>query len=278
VLVAMPKQEPLQHFDRGFGFTAQYGLKQPMPFDHTHGELEVNYVYSGALGYFFGGRHLQIPERSLAAFWAGVPHHVEQVDPSTEFMVLHVPLCTLLRWSLGTSFMRKILAGEVIVDPSSPAWDTELTQRWVNDLSGADPVLRRTCEIEIEARLRRLAHSRQHRTAPRMMERTQRNKVEAITAFLADHYRDELSTAQVGAAVGLHPNYAMSLFRRECGMSIWQYLIRLRLSHAQLLLLSTDQTVLDVALASGFGSLARFYAAFTRVCGMSPGEYRRLAR
>ena len=31
-------------------------------------------------------------------------------------------------------------------------------------------------------------------------------------------------------------------------LAIWQYLIRLRLSHAQLMLLSTDRTVLAIAL------------------------------
>jgi AraC-like DNA-binding protein len=67
----------------------------------------------------------------------------------------------------------------------------------------------------------------------------------------------------------------MTLFRRECGMSIWQYLIRLRISNAELLLLTTDKTVLNIALESGFGSLARFYAAFTKECGVSPGEYRK---
>jgi AraC-like DNA-binding protein len=83
--------------------------------------------------------------------------------------------------------------------------------------------------------------------------------------------------AEVAQAVGLHPNYAMSLFRRECGVTIWQYLLRLRLSHAQVLLLTSDKSVLSIALESGFGSLPRFYAAFSRESGMSPGEYRRRA-
>jgi AraC-like DNA-binding protein len=39
------------------------------------------------------------------------------------------------------------------------------------------------------------------------------------------------------------------------------------------MLLTTDTT----ALESGFGSLARFHAAFTRECGISPGELRKRA-
>lgn len=257
------------------GLVAGLGAPSPMQDLHTHGDLELNFVYSGALRYFIGGRFVEVPAGALSVFWAAMPHQIVEVEPKTEFMFVHVPLVTLLRWNLGSAFVRKVLGGEVVIDPQSPSWDAELTRRWISDTASADPVTLRTCELEVEARMRRLAWKRQHKTAPRAGEHKARRQVEAITAFLADSYKDDISTADIGRAVSLHPNYAMTLFRRECGMSIWQYLIRLRLSHAQLMLLTTDKTVLAIALESGFGSLARFYAAFTRECGMSPGEFRK---
>lgn len=257
------------------GLVAGLGSSTPMRDSHTHGDLELNFVYSGGIRYFLGGRFVEIQAGALAVFWAAMPHQIVEVEPKTEFMYLHIPLVTLLRWNLGSAFVRKVLGGDVVIDPQSSGWDGELTRRWIADTGSADPITLRTCELEVEARLRRLAWKRQHKTAPRAGEHKARRQVEAITAFLAESYKDDISTADIGRAVNLHPNYAMTLFRRECGMSIWQYLIRLRLSHAQLMLLSTDKTVLAIALESGFGSLARFYAAFTRECGMSPGEFRK---
>jgi len=257
------------------GFNAGMGVPAPMQVGHTHGDLELNFVYGGAVRYFMGGRFVEIASGSLSIFWAAMPHQIVEVDPKTEFMYVHVPLVTLLRWNLGSAFVRKVLGGEVVIDPQSPPWDFELTRRWIADVGSEDPITLRTCELEVEARLRRLAWKRQQKTAPRASEHKARRQVEEITAFLAENYKDDISTSDIGHAVKLHPNYAMTLFRRECGMSIWQYLIRLRLSHAQLMLLSTDKTVLAIALESGFGSLARFYAAFTRECRMSPGEFRK---
>jgi AraC-like DNA-binding protein len=242
-----------------------------------HGELELNFVYEGGLRYFIGGRFVDVPKGSLTVFWAALPYQIVEVKPKTDFMYLHVPLGTLLRYNLGSSFVRKVLGGEVVMDAHSPSWDAELTRRWLADSSSADPVAWRTRELEVEARLRRLAWKRQQKAAPRSAENKAQKQVEAITAFLAGSYREDISTADIGRAIALHPNYAMTLFRRECGMSIWQYLIRLRLAHAQLMLLTTDKTVLAIALESGFGSLARFYAAFTRECGISPGEFRKRA-
>ncbi len=262
---------------KSLGFGAGMGEPWPMRISHAHGDLELNYVYRGRVRYFMGGKFVEVPSKSLAVFWAAVPHQIIEVEESTEFMWVTVPLVTLLRWDLGNAFMRRVLAGEMLMDSADQAWDADFTRRWLRDLTERDAVAGRTVELEIEARLRRLAFQRTQKTAVKLSDHKNRQRVEAITAYLAHHYRDELTIKDVGAAVGMHPNYAMTTFRKECGMSIWQYLIRLRLSHAQLMLLSTDKTVLAIALESGFGSLARFYAAFTRECGMAPAEYRKRA-
>ena len=259
------------------GLVAGMGVAAPMKEAEPHGELELNFVYEGALRYFMGGRFVELPAGSLSVFWGAMPHQLLEAEPKTEFMYVHVPLVSLLRWNLSSTFLRKLLAGELVSDPQSSGWDGELTRRWVADARAGDAGALHICELEVEARLRRLTAKRQYKSAPRSVEQKAQRQVEAITTFLAESYREDISTADIGRAIGLHPNYAMTLFRRECGMSIWQYLIRLRLSHAQLMLLSSEKTVLAIALDSGFGSLARFYAAFTRECGISPGEFRKRA-
>ena len=255
---------------------AGLGTSAPLHESKAHGDVEINRVYAGGLRYFVGGRFVELGAGGLAVFWGALPHQIVG-EPKTEFMYLRLPLVTLLRWNLPSTFVRKLLAGEVVIDPQSPSWDAEFTRRWIADSDSADPIALRTCELEVEARLRRLAAKRQPKAAPRPPEHKARRQVEAMASVLAENYRHDISTADIGRAINLHPNYAMTLFRRECGMSIWQYLIRLRLAQAQLMLLTTDKTVLAIALESGFGSLARFYAAFTRECEISPGEFRKRA-
>ena len=48
-----------------------------------------------------------------------------------------------------------------------------------------------------------------------------------------------------------------------------------RISHAQRLLVTTDDTILDIALAAGFQSLSRFNEAFKSICGCPPRDYRK---
>jgi AraC family transcriptional regulator of adaptative response / methylphosphotriester-DNA alkyltransferase methyltransferase len=57
-------------------------------------------------------------------------------------------------------------------------------------------------------------------------------------------------------------------------VTILEYLNTLRVAHAQQLLVNTDQSVLEIALESGFGSASQFYVNFNRLCGVSPKAYR----
>ena len=88
------------------------------------------------------------------------------------------------------------------------------------------------------------------------------------------HAADPLRVADVARAVGLHENYAMSVFRQATGMTIGGFLTRCRLHKAQELLLSTNRDVTSIALEVGFNSLSRFYESFGRQVGQSPRRFR----
>ncbi|MER3484247.1 MAG: hypothetical protein C4332_14975 [Meiothermus sp.] len=53
-------------------------------------------------------------------------------------------------------------------------------------------------------------------------------------------------------------------------MMVLEYLTQHRLAHAQRLLATTDQPVLEIAFEAGFGSSSRFYAVFEEKVGSHP--------
>jgi transcriptional regulator GlxA family with amidase domain len=201
----------------------------------------------------------------------------------TEMAWVTLPLAWFMQWGLDESFSRRLLRGELIVEPNAgaSAADDALLSRWAADYVEKSGESRRIMAIEVEARLRRLAQAVGRRSPSRAGSGLGAGggQVERLARYVGQHYDDSnLSVGRIAEAVGLHPNYAMNLFKRGCGMSLWEYLTRLRVSHAQRLLLTSDWKVQRVALESGFGSASRFYEAFGRVCRRSPREYRRSVR
>jgi AraC family transcriptional regulator len=100
-------------------------------------------------------------------------------------------------------------------------------------------------------------------------------RLQPFIAFAARHFDRDLSVAALARSTGLSPFHAHRAFAATLGETVKRYTLRLRLDHAASALLAGDDTILDIALASGFQSHETFCRAFQRRFGMTPSAYRR---
>jgi len=77
------------------------------------------------------------------------------------------------------------------------------------------------------------------------------------------------------AALGYSANYLSHLLRKITGLSFCAVLNNLRLDHARTLLITTETSILSIALECGFENDRSLYRAFQQFEGCTPGEYRR---
>jgi AraC-like DNA-binding protein len=261
-----------------YGFTCERWRPTPMARADRHNELELNLVPSGAVTYLLGGRRLTVPRGRLSAFWAAVPHQIVDVEGEEDYFVATLPLSWVLECGLPGGLTERLLQGQLVVDPEDHrlASDRALFTQWERDLGTPGIDRRRVVLLEMEARLLRLAEAvgQAGGGGAAGVSKGQGTRVERMAFFIATHYTEKVAVEDIARAVGLHPNYAMTLFHKAFGMTLLEYLTHHRISHAQRLLITTDQKVLDVALSSGFNSISRFNAAFAERCGCSPREYR----
>lgn len=238
---------------------------------HTHPDVEFNFLRTGQVTYLHGGSHQTVTAGRLAVFWGGVPHQTLAPGIAGSGIWLTVPLAWVMQWRLPNAFTQRLLEGELVqVDA-----DTATLERWLADYASRDAGLHRALQLELEALLVRLALKSPPRSVPRPSSQGA-SRIEQVVGEIAARYRDSVTVDDIAAAVKLHPKYLMQIFKRHCRMSIWEYLTRLRVSHAQRLLVTTDARVAEIALESGFGSTAAFYQAFaSRTNGMKPLDYRR---
>ncbi len=265
-----------------FGLQSWEGHPRLMAAAHRHNELELNLVAQGTVVYFFGGRRVTLPAGSLMLFWAIAPHQMVDATSDSFMYWLTLPLSWFLHLNWAETFRRAVLNNELVIDPAASPNDSMLFTQWQADLTRNLPEDHELVLLEAEARLKRLAArldlARSAEAPPPAASQHQMSHVEKIAEFLSAHYLEDLTVQTIAAQANLHPNYAMDIFRKAFGTTIVEYLTTLRVAHAQQLLVNTDQSVLNVALESGFGSLSQFYVAFNRLCGMSPRAYRESLR
>lgn len=251
-----------------------------MSVPHTHPDIEVNYLLAGSFAYLHGGAVIRVEAGCLTVLWGGVPHQTIAPGITTEGIWMTLPLGWALQWHLPNALSERLLAGEIIAGSPDPA-DRILLELWLDDAASPDPARQRALQLEMEARFLRLALGTPPRPRPagRVPGESGTGQIARITRYIAQHYREPLTVGRIAAAAGLHPKYLMRVFRKQCGASVWEYLTRLRVAHAQRLLITTNLKVLDVAMESGFGSVAPFYAAFAaHTPGRRPLDYRRAHR
>ncbi|HYC71500.1 MAG TPA: helix-turn-helix domain-containing protein [Opitutaceae bacterium] len=270
-----------------YGFSCVRWTPSPMKRPDHHNEIEVNMIPKGWVTYLFGGRKVRIEAGSLAVFWAAIPHQIVEFAPSSYF-VATIPFSWFLQCRLPERFVQPLLRGEVLIEGLSSArarHDQDLFSQWEADLQTPSDEAHHIVMLEMEGRLRRMIGSlalalaassgaAKSRGRSTTLHGGELNKVEQIACLIAQRYTEQLTVTEIGQAVGLHPNYAMGLFKKAFGTTLIDYLTNHRVSHAQRLLATTDEKIVDVAFRSGFNSISRFNEAFRRVCGCTPREYR----
>ncbi|MEK0445219.1 MAG: Melibiose operon regulatory protein [Verrucomicrobiota bacterium] len=265
-------------FFQNFGFSMCNRHAEVMPKPHRHSEIEMTVLEVGWIDYLFGGTRIRVPAQTLCVRWASVPHQSVAFEEGGVHYALRIPVAWFMVWDVPHRLLRALLAGELLLDrelhPGCSDW--ALFDRWFQTFQGNTPEHHRVILLEAQARLQRLALRLKEGgdAGPETpVPRGSLGSVERMAAFIAENYTRPIHVEDVARSAGLHPNSAMRLFRRSCGRTLLEYLTLHRVWHAQRLLAASGLKIRDVAEASGFGSVSRFYAAFQRFVGQHPSEY-----
>lgn len=101
--------------------------------------------------------------------------------------------------------------------------------------------------------------------------------VKHALAFLFQNFERPLTRREIAQAVSTNPSNLSRIFHTEVGITLWEFLARLRIKAAKELLTAADSslTVTDIALRVGYSDPAYFSRVFKQQTGASPASYRK---
>jgi len=106
-------------------------------------------------------------------------------------------------------------------------------------------------------------------------DRLRTRRVKIVIDFMNANFQRRLSSDELGEVARLSADYLSRLFKIETGLTLWEYLIRLRMEKARELLETSLLSIKEVMAAVGYDSKGHFARHFRRWFGASPSEYRR---
>ncbi len=167
-------------------------------------------------------------------------------------------------YGLSTNFTFTASAG--LVEYAAPMM-LEAGERFIN----LDAMLIRRFKALITA-----VYEEYMRNAGEVRSEQRRNALSAILTYIAAHYREQISLASIGAALGYSPKYVSSCLSQIEEMNLFRLVNSFRASYAKQLLKNTNFKVIDIAYECGYTCEKSFHRAFLQVTGVTPGKYRRL--
>lgn len=91
--------------------------------------------------------------------------------------------------------------------------------------------------------------------------------------WIRRHLSQRISTCRVAHDIGLSTSYLSSLFRKEMGKTVTDYINEAKIDEAKTLLATHSMTIRDVSQCMGFASRNYFDKVFRRHCGLTPTQF-----
>jgi transcriptional regulator GlxA family with amidase domain len=189
---------------------------------------------------------LYFPHDRLADIASVAPGALELKDPLARFDPDIAATCHRLARELKTD----CAMSQLHFDALTTSIGVQIVRRWSNHGTKATPVRGGLPP----ARLRR------------------------VEEFLMAHLADDIGLDALAAIAELSPKHFARAFRESTGVPPHRWLIEQRIDRAKALLRTTDLSLAETALACGFADQSHFTAAFRKLAGLTPGNYRQEIR
>ena len=252
---------------------------------HWHNDVELFYIKKGELQYLLPNGKYDFKTGDIGFINANVLHATQVTNHKLCVQQEHIFLPSLLSGVLGSAIDRKYIqplikaqSAQIITIPSSHL-DSQKMRTLMDRAFSAFGKQETGFEIEIRESMSKLwLLFLKNVTDFTQAEKTNENddrRIKSMLRFIEKNYADNLTLEQIAEQAFISSREANRCFNRQLGTSVFEYIIDLRIRHAQEQLRDTTQSITQIALNCGFSTTSYFGKIFQKKTGMTPSEYRK---
>jgi AraC family transcriptional regulator of arabinose operon len=100
-------------------------------------------------------------------------------------------------------------------------------------------------------------------------------KLDLILKYIENHLAENITIEDLAKIAHFHPNYFIHFFKSLLGLSPIQYINKIKMEKAKMLLMTTDMSITEIAESVGT-QLYYFSRSFKNYTGFAPSAFRSL--
>jgi AraC-like DNA-binding protein len=109
---------------------------------------------------------------------------------------------------------------------------------------------------------------------PLSLRKIHMTTIENAKEYMNAHFHNDISLHELSDHCCVSPFHFSRIFKKFTSYSPYQYLMNIRLKHAEMLVRNTRMPITDICFSSGFNSSGHFATAFKDKYKMNPTQYR----
>lgn len=254
---------------------------------HWHEEMELTYIVSGQGIYDLDLNEFPVKSEDFLIIPPGVLHasHLEDAHGlNTLTFVFHVNMLnSLLTDACAIQYFVPLMHGEItspmVIHKDTPGY-TEIVSCFFN-LHHAYKEKTVGYELAVKSHLMLLFYQLFHygilskeRNQPHIQQTSELLK--NVINYIHTNYTEHITVADLAALCDFSEYHFMRFFKKHVGMTCIDYINNYRLDVASAMLREKDDSVMEIALDTGFNNISYFNKVFKSKFKITPSQYRKL--
>lgn len=249
----------------------------------THTHYEIVYVQKGKATFDIEGEKVELLKKDFMIIRPHIPHRlIIDSEETCSFITLYfdfkkndnslVSLEEFLYSKEDENYGAFIRLSPAYKKEISDALN-KITREMANSLPDSEFLCSLTV-MEIFVWISRALKDEWEKTVNKSEEKML-NIIEISKRFIEENYNSDIGLENIANNVYLSPSHFARVFKKACGISPIQYLLKVRIEKSKELIEYTDTKISDIAYDVGFSSQQRYNDIFKKLTDMSPTEYRK---
>lgn len=235
--------------------------------------MEIVFVAEGRGNHIIGDTKYDTKEGDILIFNRGVIHD-EMAQVNSNMLVYCCGIANLHIKGMETNCLFDVTAPAVIQSGEYAENINMIMQMMFSHIKRNTPNAIELCHYLLSSLVTIIVSL--PRTPRKRLLYKKETLVDQVKSYLEGHYAEAITLAKLARRFNVSESYLSHLFKNKTKFSPIQYLNRLRIGEAQSLLMTTNYSIADIALAVGYDNINYFSMAFSKATGISPTLYRTL--
>lgn len=243
---------------------------------HWHNELEIIYIRKGQLDISINGQSFSGDRNSIFIVNPKELHFMGSMDINVDYYTIIFPLEFVSFQSddiIESALFSPLRNGRICFKNQLNI--TEEIRELIEKMIDANKFCKNLREFNTKIYL--LQFFSKLFEMPDSITKNHRDNTDTqreMISYIREHYTEKITLKDFAAEFHMSEKYISRYFKEHFNITFSKYVNHMRLSHSKKLLDTTDYSVTDIALFSGFPNVSYFIRSFKAGYGVTPLKYR----